>query len=56
MTAYRYVRTSRLAAQRDVRWMVDAADLDQMPAAGRVRRGQDRGRSESNAGCPHGSR
>ena len=39
MTAYRHVRTGRPAAQRDgVRWMVDPADLDQMPAAGRVRR------------------
>ena len=43
MTAYRHVRTSRLAPQRDVRWMVDPADLDQMPGAGRLRRGPARG-------------
>jgi len=38
MTAYRYVRTGRLPAERDgVYWMVDAADIEKLRASGRER-------------------
>ncbi len=44
MTAYRYVRTGRLAAKREgARWIVDAADVEQLRAPTlRPRRGQAR--------------
>ena len=50
MTAYRYVRTGRLPAERDgTRWIVDPADLDRMRAPGPVRRGTGSVRSEGSA-------
>ena len=43
MTAYRYVRTGRLPAERaGARWMVDPADLDRLRPRGRRPRGQGR--------------
>lgn len=50
MTAYRYVRTGRLAAEQEgSRWMVAAADLEDLAPASkpRVVRGQGRARARS---------
>ena len=51
MTAYRYVRTGRLAAELEgARWMVDAADLERLlapDAPARAKRGQGRARARS---------
>lgn len=54
MTAYRYVRTGRLPAERDgVQWLVDVDDLERLrarssgPAAAPPRRGSNRIRAES---------
>src|SRR5690242_10310261 len=56
MTAYRYVRTGRLPAERDgVLWTVDPADLTRVGesrsarAAGRPRRSGDGGRIRAGA-------
>src|SRR5579862_117910 len=50
MTAYRYVRTGRLPAERrGVQWIVDPADLEKMRGPGRAPRGTGRGRAESPA-------
>ena len=50
MTAYRYVRTGRLPAERDgVQWMVDPADLKRMSQPGRSRAHPGRVRSEGPA-------
>jgi excisionase family DNA binding protein len=50
MTAYRYVRTGRLPAERNgVQWMVDPDDLEKMRAPGPAPRGSDGGRAERPA-------
>src|SRR5688572_14305341 len=50
MTAYRYVRTGRLPAERNgVQWMVDPADLKRMAQPGRSRAHPGRVRSEGPA-------
>lgn len=50
MTAYRYVRTGRLPAERNgVQWMVAPSDLEAMRSPGRVERGTGSVRSESPA-------
>ncbi len=50
MTAYRYVRTGRLPAERDgVHWMVDPAELTRMTATGRARNRPGRVRAEGPA-------
>ena len=50
MTAYRYIRTGRLPAERHgANWMIDPADLDKMRAPGRVRRGTGSVRTEGAA-------
>jgi excisionase family DNA binding protein len=50
MTAYRYVRTGRLPAERDgPNWLVDPRDLDAMRGPGRVPRGTGSVRTEGAA-------
>jgi excisionase family DNA binding protein len=50
MTAYRYIRTGRLPAERDgSNWLVDPRDLDAMRAPGRVPRGTGSVRAEGAA-------
>jgi excisionase family DNA binding protein len=49
MTAYRYVRTGRLAATRDgAQWFVQPRDVDQLKAAPQRARGQGRPRAASD--------